>query len=366
MWVINEPVIDQDPALYVEYLDSVISATLPSQDDDPELYKLVKTYQIHSHSKTCRKVKNKNCRFNFGKFFSNCTIIAKPIENLSEYERFCLLQKRESILSKVKLYINNNLDPNKIKGTFDTNLTIEKILADLGISSEDCYWALSISSDSHYQIHFKRGPDSCFVNNYNPILLKAWQANIDLQPVCDYYKAITYMTAYFSKSETETTEALKHAVHEIRTQNAATKKAMHELAQAFISSRQLSVQEAVYFCLPELWLRKCFPGVRFVNTSLPRDRIRILKSEEEISQLSDDSTDIFQSNIINKYCNRPQTGAFSALSNLCFAQFAAYYTPQTTDENDYQSNQLNERDPIDNVSALPQKFPFRACTKANL
>ena len=68
LWVTNEPAIDQDPALYVEYLDSVISATLPSQDDDPELYKLVKTYQIHSHSKTCRKVKNKNCRFNFSKF----------------------------------------------------------------------------------------------------------------------------------------------------------------------------------------------------------------------------------------------------------------------------------------------------------
>ena len=129
---------------------------MSSQDDDPEFYKLVKTYQIHSHSKTCRKVKNKNYRFNFGKFFSNHTIIAKPIESLSEYERFCLLQKRESTLSKVKLYINNNLDPNKIKGTFDTNLTIENILADLGISSEDCYWALSISSDSHYQIRFTR------------------------------------------------------------------------------------------------------------------------------------------------------------------------------------------------------------------
>ena len=92
------------------------------------------------------------------------------------------------------------------------------------------------------------------------------------------------MTAYFSKSETETTEALKHAVHEIRTQNTATRKAMYKLAQAFISSRQISVQEAVYFCLTELWLRKCFPGVRFVNTSLPRDRIRILRSEEKISQ----------------------------------------------------------------------------------
>ena len=43
------------------------------------------------------------------------------------------------------------------------------------------------------------------------------------------------MTAYFSKSETETTEARKHADHEIRTQNSATRKAMYKLARAFIS-----------------------------------------------------------------------------------------------------------------------------------
>ena len=52
------------------------------------------------------------------------------------------------------------------------------------------------------------------------------------------------------------------------------------------------------------------------------------------------------------------------MSNLCFAQFAAWYTPQTTDENDYQPNQLNERDPIDNVSALPQKIPLQGTHKS--
>ena len=32
--------------------------------------------------------------------------------------------------------------------------------------------------------------------------VKAWQANMDLQPVFNYYKAVSYMCAYFSKSET--------------------------------------------------------------------------------------------------------------------------------------------------------------------
>ena len=113
------------------------------------------------------------------------------------------------------------------------------------------------------------------------MFLKAWQANIDLQPVCNYHKAISYMTPYFSNLETKTSKALKRVVNGIRNQNLKTKEIMQKLSQVFISARQFSVQEAVYLCLPELWLRKCFPRVTFLNTSLPNDRIRILKPETE-------------------------------------------------------------------------------------
>ena len=81
------------------------------------------------------------------------------------------------------------MDPNKTKSTFNINLTTEESLARLEISSQVYYWA------------------KCCVN---------------LQPFHDYYKTITYMITYFLKSETETTKALKHALHEIRTQNIAS------------------------------------------------------------------------------------------------------------------------------------------------
>ena len=71
----------------------------------------------------------------------------------------------------------------------------------LEIIEEDYYWALSVSSVNDYQIHLKLNPDSCFLNNYNPAMLKAWQANIDLQPAHNYYKALSFMASYFSKSE---------------------------------------------------------------------------------------------------------------------------------------------------------------------
>ena len=71
---------------------------------------------------------------------------------------------------------------------------------------------------------------------------------------------------------------------------------------------------------PELWLRKTFPCTVFVNTSLPEKRCRVAKSQEEIEALDDDSTDIFMSNIIERYSDRP-----NIVDQLCLAEFASYY-----------------------------------------
>ena len=101
------------------------------------------------------------------------------------------------------------------------------------------------------------------------MLLKAWQANIDLQPVYNYY-----MTAYLSKSENSASEAMKQVIG------------------LFICSRQVSVEEAVCLCLPELWLRKCQPGVMFLNTNLSHERISLLRSEKELLEMPEESKDI--------------------------------------------------------------------------
>jgi dipeptidase len=53
--------------------------------------------------------------------------------------------------------------------------------------------------------------------------------------------------------------------------------------------------------MPELWLRKIFPGTVFVSTDLPDKRVRVAKSQQELDELDDESTDIFKSNIIQRY-----------------------------------------------------------------
>ena len=67
---------------YVEFLDSVVRGNLPSEEGDPHFYQLVKTFEIHCHSKTCRKYKNSKCHFKFGRFFIGKAIITIPLQHI--------------------------------------------------------------------------------------------------------------------------------------------------------------------------------------------------------------------------------------------------------------------------------------------
>ena len=73
---------------------------------------------------------------------------------------------------------------------------------------------MSILKDEDLELHLKRQPNSCFVNNYFDFSLKAWQANMDIQPVFNEYKAVTYMCQYLPKIEDQCSQAMKQAVKE--------------------------------------------------------------------------------------------------------------------------------------------------------
>ena len=97
-----------------------------------------------------------------------------------------LLSNRNNILGQVKNYFDNSLDPNS--KSFSNDLSIQEILSSMGITD--------ISPDNDYEIHLKKSTGLVFVVvNYNPVLLKAWEANLDIQPVYNYFKALIYITA---------------------------------------------------------------------------------------------------------------------------------------------------------------------------
>ena len=126
----------------------------------------------------------------------------------------------------------------------------------MSISSEEYYRALSISEDNDYELHLIRPPNSCFVNNYFSDGLKAWQVNMNIQPVFNEYKAVTYMCSYFSKSEDQCSAAMKQAAKEALDNELDHFGTMKNILQTYTSKRECSVQEAVYHVLPELHLRR--------------------------------------------------------------------------------------------------------------
>ena len=241
---------------------------------------------------------------------------------------------------------------------------MQTILKSVGITEDDYYWALSISPDSDFELHLKRPVDSCFINNYFVAGIKGFAANVDLQPVFNHYKCITYVCSYFTKDETECSQAITNAGKEAKAANMNVRDGLKKIGAAFLSTREVSSQECVYRSMPELWLRKIFPGTIFVSTDFPEKKVRVTKTQMELDELHDDSTDIFKSNIIQHYSIRPTS--IPAVHNLCLAEFAAYYykdykidCSETTDSQpDVLTDDLIESQSTisDTTQCLPKKL----------
>ena len=105
------------------------------------------------------------------------------------------------------------------------------ILCELEIKENDYYTALEISKDNDYELHLVQTPNSCFVNNYFESGLLAWQANMDIQPVFNEYKAVTYMCSYFSKSEDECSLDIRQAAKEAFENHLSNYKTMQGIAR---------------------------------------------------------------------------------------------------------------------------------------
>ena len=72
---------------------------------------------------------------------------------------------------------------------------------------------------------------------------------------------------------------------------------MKSVARSYVNKREFSIQECVYHIVAGQWLRKTLPGVIFANSNVPEKRYRICRDEKDISELPQDSTDIFKRNI---------------------------------------------------------------------
>ena len=77
----------------------------------------------------------------------------------------------KTLLKEVKSYIDNYLNPVK-KNIIDSRknvvqpFSIFEVSSKFQIADDDYCTALSISNDNDFELHLKRKPNSCFINNY--------------------------------------------------------------------------------------------------------------------------------------------------------------------------------------------------------
>ena len=141
IWIIDAPILTKDNiGECVAFIDSIVKSYVPDPIKNPDLFKLVTTYQVHPYSKSCREYK---CRYHFGKFFTDHTIISMPLDsNLPENVRNNILHERDRILENVKEYIDSNLNPKKhnilnpLKENYEKVPNIPDILKELNLTED--------------------------------------------------------------------------------------------------------------------------------------------------------------------------------------------------------------------------------------
>ncbi|XP_070407786.1 uncharacterized protein [Nothobranchius furzeri] len=335
-WVSGAPVLDKNTDEEVTaFIDKYVTCELPPEEDS--LSEVVSSVQQHSkrHSKTCKK-KNTVCRFNFPRPASTRTFISRG-EKYQDAAKTCKCDKTDSTVQCPCLCQDKSRKQEMDKDVASAILTKVKT----AISSDDCpytsvedlFRGLGISQElfetaykrfcRNTHVVLKRQVDEIWINQYSRLLLKAWNANIDIQYCVDAYACCVYIVSYMSKSEREIGLLLANSQREAAKDNVSAKEALKTLGNVYLHNRDVCAQEAVYR-LTNMHLKECSRKVVFVPTgdnvvkmSLP---IAVLRQKAMSQDLSTD--DMWMCGIADRYKNRPNDDTFN---DMCLATFASEY-----------------------------------------
>ena len=199
------------------FIDKYVSCSLPNSDE--ELRNIVESLQVHRHSQSCRR--KTGCRFKYPKPPSASTLISRePEDNCQQQVDFAV-----KILTTVKQVLQNKDLP--------ADVTLNEVLVTAHVTLEDYTKALSISKCGQ-SIILKRQPSEQNVNCYSPAVLRAWQANMDIQYVTNAYACVMYITSYVLKVEKGMGELLKQAAKEVHQGN--TRQQLNKLGSVFLTN----------------------------------------------------------------------------------------------------------------------------------
>ena len=267
----NAPQLDKETDNVVTFIDTYISCAIP---EDVSLKELADSRQVHHHTRTCRKKKNVNCRFYYPKPPTAVTTIARhPNDELQKQK----IKNARSIISLV-------METMECTGTY---LTLQEVLQEVNVSEMDYQEALKTSLKKT-TVLLKCKPTETCVNPYNPIILKALRANMDIQYITDVWACVAYITSYMCKPERSMSELMRKACKEANT----LKEKLKSIGSVFLKSREVSQHEAIARLIG-LTLKQTNTPVLFVPTAYKSQRTRLLKSRGMLNRMKKDDTDIF-------------------------------------------------------------------------
>ncbi|XP_076858467.1 uncharacterized protein LOC143512266 isoform X2 [Brachyhypopomus gauderio] len=315
-WVKDAPEFEDDPDQVVcDFIDKYISCKLPDPNTDRELNTIVTEVQTHSrnHSKSCKK-NNKHCRFGFPKPPMPTTMITRPRppppDTDSDEEN---TEIDEQAQAKVNLQTVWDLLNDK-KQQFES---ITELLEKVNMSYQDYKRSVESLSTSS-QIIMERAPKDCWVNGYNPLLLRAWNANMDIQFILNPYTCIMYILSYISKAEHEMSDYLKRVMRD-SCDSSSERETMKQIMHAYAKNREVSAQEAVARTC-SLKLKSSSRAVIFIPTD--DNAVRMSLPMKYLENKDPDDENVWMTGLTEKYMARPKTPVFE---NMCMAEFASEY-----------------------------------------
>ena len=178
--------------------------------------------------------------------------------------------------------------------------------------------------ENKVSVVYQRKLNEGFISPYNTILLSLLKSNMNLQFVTGIYGMISYLTKYLCKPENRMSELMKKVSKEADNHDIRTK--LRKIGNVFLTKREVSTHEAIVRLL-SLPMRSSNIAVIFIPTGYEQQRTRLLKPLAILNKLDPDDTNIFCTNFLDRYANRP-----NELETMCYADFATNYKPTNADK----------------------------------
>ena len=185
-----------------------------------------------------------------------------------------------------------------------------------------CHYCLmdECLKSSHRQMYkLPRSPQEIRINNYNPLLLMLWKANMDLQFIGESLAVAHYVTGYITKAEKSN---MQDVWQEVSSHRSVYSK-LWSFGLRCLRSRECGLYEASDLLLGDHLCGKSV-SIKWIDVSQPHNRIHRLKDHSKLAEIKEqnpNSTDIFEANLVETfYPQRPLN-----MEDMCLYDFVADY-----------------------------------------